>query len=170
MHGSLPTKLRVLRAERGLTLRDAERLTGVDKDTLSKIERGRRHPHDVTLAKIAEGYGVPVSELLEEPARAAPKAEAPDQGRIATKTLDEWLNKHGARRILMSDEAVLANCERMAAGSDSEAIPDRFEQEARETFNEELEVLDALRMERHRGGELFPKSRPLRLRREEYRR
>ena len=67
MHGSLATKLRVLRAERGLTLRDAEQLTGVDKDTLSKIERGRRHPHDVTLAKIAEGYRVPVEELLEEP-------------------------------------------------------------------------------------------------------
>jgi transcriptional regulator with XRE-family HTH domain len=67
MHGSLPTKLRVLRAERGLTLRDAERLTGVDKDTLSKIERGRRDPQDITLAKIAKGYGVPVEELLEEP-------------------------------------------------------------------------------------------------------
>jgi transcriptional regulator with XRE-family HTH domain len=65
MHGSLPTKLRVLRAERGLTLRDAEDLTGVDKDTLSKIERGSRHPHDVTLAKIARGYGVPVENLLE---------------------------------------------------------------------------------------------------------
>ena len=74
MHGSLATKLRVLRAERGLTLRDAEQLTGVDKDTLSKIERGRRHPHDVTLAKIAEGYDVPVEELLEEP---VPLVEAP---------------------------------------------------------------------------------------------
>jgi transcriptional regulator with XRE-family HTH domain len=68
MHGSLPTRLRVLRAERGLTLRDAEHQTGVDKDTLSKIERGLRHPHDVTLAKIARGYGVPVEELLEQPA------------------------------------------------------------------------------------------------------
>src|SRR5215207_8138908 len=74
MHGSLSTKLRILRVERGLTLRDAEQLTGVDKDTLSKIERGRRHPHDVTLAKIAQGYDVPVEELLEEP--VAPLDEA----------------------------------------------------------------------------------------------
>ncbi|HLM78554.1 MAG TPA: helix-turn-helix domain-containing protein [Rubrobacteraceae bacterium] len=74
MHGSLSTKLRILRVERGLTLRDAEQLTGVDKDTLSKIERGRRHPHDVTLAKIAQGYDVPVEELLEEP--VAPLGEA----------------------------------------------------------------------------------------------
>jgi transcriptional regulator with XRE-family HTH domain len=74
MHGSLPRRLRVLRAERGLALRDAERQTGVDKDTLSKIERGVRHPHDVTLAKIAQGYGVPVEELLEEP---VPLGDAP---------------------------------------------------------------------------------------------
>src|SRR5215218_1863706 len=79
MHESLPTRLRVLRAERGLTLRDAEELTGVDKDTLSKIERGLRHPHDVTLAKIAKGYAVALEDLLEEPALAGTpgKAEAP---------------------------------------------------------------------------------------------
>ena len=67
MQDTLARKLRVLRAERGLTLREAEELTGVDKDTLSKIERGLRHPYDVTLSKLAKGYGVPVEELLEEP-------------------------------------------------------------------------------------------------------
>jgi transcriptional regulator with XRE-family HTH domain len=65
MQDTLARKLRVLRAERGLTLREAEELTGVDKDTLSKIERGLRHPYDVTLSKLAKGYGVPVEELLE---------------------------------------------------------------------------------------------------------
>jgi len=50
-----------------LTLREAEQLTSVDKDTLSKIERGLRHPYDVTLSKLARGYGVPVEDLLEEP-------------------------------------------------------------------------------------------------------
>ncbi len=77
MQGTLARRLRVLRVERGLTLRDAEQLTGVDKDTLSKIERGMRHPQDVTLAKIAKGYGVPVEELLEEP---VPLGEAPEAG------------------------------------------------------------------------------------------
>jgi transcriptional regulator with XRE-family HTH domain len=66
MQDTLARKLRVLRVERGLTLREAEKLTGVDKDTLSKIERGLRHPYDVTLSKLAKGYGVPVEELLEE--------------------------------------------------------------------------------------------------------
>jgi transcriptional regulator with XRE-family HTH domain len=63
---SLGHKLRVLRAERGLTLRDAASRTGVAKETISDIERGIRHPHDVTVAKLAEGYGVPIGDLLEE--------------------------------------------------------------------------------------------------------
>jgi transcriptional regulator with XRE-family HTH domain len=78
MQRSLSTKLRVLRAERGLPLREAADLVGVRPGTLSELERGLRHPHDVTLAKIARGYGVPVEELLEEPV-AAGKAEAPEE-------------------------------------------------------------------------------------------
>jgi transcriptional regulator with XRE-family HTH domain len=70
----LPRKLRVLRAERGLTLREAAKLTGVAKETLSDLERGLRHPQDLTLAKIAQGYSLPVEELLEvEEAPASPK-------------------------------------------------------------------------------------------------
>jgi transcriptional regulator with XRE-family HTH domain len=76
MQGSLAHKLRVLRAERGLTLREAAAKSGVAKETISDIERGLRHPHDPTIAKIAKGYGVPVDELLEEP---VPLAEAPKE-------------------------------------------------------------------------------------------
>jgi transcriptional regulator with XRE-family HTH domain len=87
VQGSLAHKLRVLRAERGLTLREAASLIGVAKETISDIERGLRHPHDPTLAKIAKGYGVPVEELLEEPALAG-KAEAPEEaGRARTHGL-----------------------------------------------------------------------------------
>src|SRR5918998_1296760 len=78
MQDTLARKLRVLRAERGLTLREAAQRTGVDKDTLSKLERGIRHPHDVTISRLAKGYDVPVEELLEDPALAGTpgKAEA----------------------------------------------------------------------------------------------
>jgi transcriptional regulator with XRE-family HTH domain len=67
MQGSLATKLRVLRAERGLTLRQAADRVRVRPATLSDIEHGRSQPHDVTLAKIAKAYGVPLADLLEEP-------------------------------------------------------------------------------------------------------
>src|SRR5918997_360460 len=89
MQDTLARKLRVLRAERGLTLREAEELTGVDKDTLSKIERGLRHPYDVTLSKLAKGYGVPVEDLLEEP---VPLAEASQEmGRLEEERLEAEL-------------------------------------------------------------------------------
>src|SRR5215210_3426623 len=77
---SLDMKLRVLRAERQLSLREASELTGVDKVSLSRFERGLAHPQDRTLGKIAKGYGVPVEELLEKEPVLAGKAEAPEAG------------------------------------------------------------------------------------------
>lgn len=79
MQGSLAERLRVLRARQGLTLIEAAEKTGVGRDTLSNLERGRSHPVMPTLAKIAQGYGVPVEDLLEEPVLAGPKAKAPPE-------------------------------------------------------------------------------------------
>jgi transcriptional regulator with XRE-family HTH domain len=76
MQGSLARKLRVLRAERGLTLRQAAEQAGVRPGTLSELERGLHRPHDITLSRVANGYGIDVEDLLEEPALAG-KAEAP---------------------------------------------------------------------------------------------
>jgi transcriptional regulator with XRE-family HTH domain len=85
VQSSLATRLRVLRAERELTLREAATRVGVRPGTLSELERGMRHPHDRTLSRIAKGYGVSIEELLEgpagEPAREpVPLAEAPGEG------------------------------------------------------------------------------------------
>jgi transcriptional regulator with XRE-family HTH domain len=111
MQTSLGHKLRVLRAERGLTLREAASETGVAKETISDIERGIRHPHDVTLSKLARGYGVPIEDLFEEPTLAG-KGEAPqetgpteaerhrpslDQVREEFAPLADGLNRHCAR-------------------------------------------------------------------------
>ena len=69
-----------------MTLREAEQLTSVDKDTLSKIERGLRHPYDVTLSKLARGYGVPVEDLLEEPIHLAEASQ--ETGRLEEERLE----------------------------------------------------------------------------------
>jgi transcriptional regulator with XRE-family HTH domain len=47
-------------------LRQAAARAGVVKETISDIERGVTHPQDVTLAKLAKAYGVPVEDLLEK--------------------------------------------------------------------------------------------------------
>jgi transcriptional regulator with XRE-family HTH domain len=70
MQCSLAEKLRVLRARMGLSLTEAAGRAGVTRDTLSDLEHGKRHPYMPTLSKIAAGYGVPVEDLLEEPALA----------------------------------------------------------------------------------------------------
>jgi transcriptional regulator with XRE-family HTH domain len=77
MHGSLARKLRVLRAERGLSVREVESLSGVAKETVSRAERGERQPLDRTLAKLARLYEVPLDDLLEEPLGERPLAGSP---------------------------------------------------------------------------------------------
>ena len=76
---SLARKLRVLRAERALSLRQVEEMTGLDKHTISSIERAQSRPYDVTLAKLARAYDVGLEELLEEKG-SLPKAPAPSSG------------------------------------------------------------------------------------------
>jgi transcriptional regulator with XRE-family HTH domain len=92
-HASLARKLRILRAARGITLAEAEELTGVTRETLGALEHGQRGAYTSTLEKIARGYGVTVSALLsevEEPeaelalAGSSPgKVEAPREAGLA---------------------------------------------------------------------------------------
>jgi transcriptional regulator with XRE-family HTH domain len=65
-HESLAQRLRILRAARGITLAEAEELTGVTRETLGALEHGQRSAYTSTLEKIARGYGVTVSALLSE--------------------------------------------------------------------------------------------------------
>jgi len=91
MRRSLAEKLRVLRAQRGLSLTEAAEKARVQRQTLAFLERGERHPHMPTLSKIARGYGVPVEELLEEPATAE-KASAPESGRTEAQGEEPYLS------------------------------------------------------------------------------
>src|SRR5215204_1722128 len=74
MQEPLARNLRVLRAERGITLEEAAQLTGVTRETLGALEHGQRAAYTSTLHKIAEGYDTMVSALLEE---EAPKGATP---------------------------------------------------------------------------------------------
>jgi transcriptional regulator with XRE-family HTH domain len=91
MQESLAERLRVLRAQRGLSLTEASAKIGVNRHTLRDLELGKREPYGPTLRKLAEGYNVPVARLLEE---TVPLAEAPrEAGRERTpeqRILDEY--------------------------------------------------------------------------------
>ena len=66
MPGPIALKLRDLRAERGLTQKQAAELARVTLQTLIDLESGKRPPYMPTLTKIARAYGVPLEELVEE--------------------------------------------------------------------------------------------------------
>jgi transcriptional regulator with XRE-family HTH domain len=64
-------KLRILRAQKGLTLRQLEERSGVSKDAISEIERGLRTPRISTVLSLAGGLGVDPQELLGDLASPA---------------------------------------------------------------------------------------------------
>jgi transcriptional regulator with XRE-family HTH domain len=139
-HTSLPMKLRVLRAERQLSLREASARTGVDKVALSRYERGLGRPQDLTLAKIAKGYGVGVEELLEE---AVPLVDASETGRATTTeplTLTAWLTRRcGHAYLAMTKEEV----EGLFAALDGTVDEDRKARELFLQIREEAKVFNS---------------------------
>jgi transcriptional regulator with XRE-family HTH domain len=70
MQTSLAKMLRILRAQKGLSVAQASEQMGVARHTLRDLELGRREAQYPTLSKIAQGYGVPVEDLLDEPVPA----------------------------------------------------------------------------------------------------
>jgi transcriptional regulator with XRE-family HTH domain len=71
-------RLRELRAERRLSLRQVVERGGPNKDTMSLIERGVHRPHPQTLGRIAHALDMSVAELRGElEAAEHPLAEAP---------------------------------------------------------------------------------------------
>lgn len=151
MQESLAERLRVLRARRGLNLTDAATRIGVTRHTLAALERGQE-PHFATLAKLAEGYGVPVEELLEaEESVPVPLGQASESARRAEETqtgpktpqeepllsrpeIDDWLIEQGH----MDREAFLSWAEELA---DVEEI----EQAIAELHETRDSILDDLR-------------------------
>jgi transcriptional regulator with XRE-family HTH domain len=62
--GRLGERTRRLRRERGLTLDLLSRRSGVSRAMISKLERGEKNPTLVVAAKLAQGLGVSLSQLV----------------------------------------------------------------------------------------------------------
>lgn len=60
----LAARVKALRTERGLTLRDLSERSGASYSNLSKIETGKLSPTFDTMERIANGLGVSISKLL----------------------------------------------------------------------------------------------------------
>lgn len=62
--GRLGGRVRELRGRRGLTLEALAERAGVSRAMISKLERGEKNPTLVVAAKLAEGLGVTLSQLV----------------------------------------------------------------------------------------------------------
>jgi transcriptional regulator with XRE-family HTH domain len=81
-------RLRELRAERQLSLREVEERGGPNKDTMSLIERGVHKPQPQTFGRIAKALGMGVAELRSElEAAERPLAEAPPSQQLTLNGL-----------------------------------------------------------------------------------
>ena len=59
-------RLKELRRERVLSLRELEEKSGVSYNTIWRLEDARQGAHSKTLRKLAEALGVQPSELIKE--------------------------------------------------------------------------------------------------------
>jgi transcriptional regulator with XRE-family HTH domain len=59
-------RLKELRRERVLSLRELEERSGVSYNTIWRIEDGRQGAHPRTVRKLADALGVDPSELIKE--------------------------------------------------------------------------------------------------------
>ncbi len=66
-------RLRRVRAQRGATLTEVSRLTGISKSTLSRLENGQRRPSLELLLPLAQAYRVPIDDLVGAPEVGDPR-------------------------------------------------------------------------------------------------
>jgi transcriptional regulator with XRE-family HTH domain len=60
-------KLREVRLDQGLSQEELHEMTGVSRDTISRMETGDRpNPHPKTLRKLAEALGVSVADIRKK--------------------------------------------------------------------------------------------------------
>lgn len=62
----MTNNIRKLRKERGLSIRELSKLTGIAPDTISKYEREERHPKIENWQKLADYFGVSVEYLQDK--------------------------------------------------------------------------------------------------------
>jgi transcriptional regulator with XRE-family HTH domain len=68
-------RVRDLRKKRGWTLEEMSAACAVSRSMLSEIERGRANPTLVVAFRIAQAFGMPLGELVEAAADAAPRID-----------------------------------------------------------------------------------------------
>jgi transcriptional regulator with XRE-family HTH domain len=140
MQSPLARKLRMLRAREGITLAEVEERSGVTRESIGELERGKRIPFGSTLQKLAQAYGVTLAELLEEEETAltGPKVEAP---RAAGQPDTYEEAAEAFERVHYSPAAIAAGWHRLAQRWDERLEQGDFDAQSLEELIDTLEDL-----------------------------
>jgi transcriptional regulator with XRE-family HTH domain len=85
-------RLRELREDRGMSVSELARITGLGKGTLSELESGRRNPTLQTLFAVTTALGVPVSAALPPGEVRQPDAVTVSGDAIDAVLVDRFLD------------------------------------------------------------------------------
>ena len=149
----METRIRETRAERGWTVRRLAEESGVDKNTVSDVERGVRNPNPITMHKLAEALGVEVVKLFPKAQETPRSLEQPP---TASPEVREWLMEQGAKFAVMSDAEFSELVLNMEAGTQENDLLEGIERLVEKITGEDLSVERALMREFAQGGNLFP--------------
>ena len=92
-------RVRQLRSERGLTLADVAKATGISAAMLSLVERGMTSPSIGTLVAICDALSVPMAELFPGDRGTGPVVRRSEQAEVTSR--------HGVTRRILVDEREL---------------------------------------------------------------
>jgi transcriptional regulator with XRE-family HTH domain len=79
-------RLKQVRTQRGITLTDLARTTGISKSTLSRLENGQRRPTLELLLALSQAYRVPLDDLVGAPEVGDPRIRL-KPGRVKGRTV-----------------------------------------------------------------------------------
>jgi transcriptional regulator with XRE-family HTH domain len=120
IEGRVAHRLAVLRAERGWSLEDLARQTGISRATLSRLERCELSPTASVLCRLCTAYGWTLSRLMADAESSAPKL-------IRAQEQESWTDPETAyRRRIVSPPG---------AGLHGELVEIRLPPRARASFD-----------------------------------
>jgi len=95
VNAAVSRRLRALRRERGLSLDELSRRSGVSKGMLVEIEKGEANPSIATLCRAAAALGVSVAEIVEVAERLPIRVVSPDDAPVL------WRGPSGGTAVLL---------------------------------------------------------------------
>lgn len=60
-------KLKQIRKQKGLSQEEVQKLTGINRNNISRYENGKREPNINTLKKLAKAYNIDIIVFFELP-------------------------------------------------------------------------------------------------------